>query len=255
MTVAGVPVSRSSGFGRRASHIQCVFQDPYSSLDTRLTIASIVAEPLIAARKLTRTVIRDRVHGLLDQVGLDPGLSSRKPRELSGGQCQRVAIARAIALEPQVLICDEPTSSLDVSVQAQIVALFGKLRRETGVALIFISHDLAVVGEIADRTLVMYAGRVIEYGASKDVFRQPSHPYTRDLLASVPTIAGKNRANWANLTVEPEGPVLKGGCDYAGRCLRRQALGSPDLCTRVVPTLQAHGHDARCHYPDPALVS
>jgi ABC-type glutathione transport system ATPase component len=162
--------------------VQIVLQDPYSSLNPRMTIGQIVREPL-------------EIHGLdgdvsafLDQVGLDPALSRRYPHQLSGGQRQRVVIARALAVGPEILVCDEPVSALDVSVQAQVVNLLDRLQRELGLSYVFIAHDLAVVRRLADRVAVMYRGEIVETGAADDVYETPAHEYTRALLAAVPRL-------------------------------------------------------------------
>ncbi|MGD9599863.1 MAG: ATP-binding cassette domain-containing protein [Steroidobacteraceae bacterium] len=168
---------------------QLVFQDPFASLDPRMRIAAILAEPLeVHRRDLDRAARQARAAAQLARVGLDANVLARHPHQLSGGQCQRVAIARAMILEPEVLVCDEPVSALDVSIQAQIVGLLAALQREAGTTLIFVSHNLAVVRRLCRRVLVMHGGRIVEEGAARDVFSAPRHEYTRRLLAAVPDV-------------------------------------------------------------------
>ncbi|MFE3286243.1 ATP-binding cassette domain-containing protein, partial [Streptomyces sp. NPDC059233] len=170
-------------------NVQMVFQDPFSSLNPRMTVGQIIAEPLIAHGLGDRAVRAERVAALLRQVGLDPEAAGRHPRAFSGGQRQRIGIARALAPEPSVLICDEPVSALDVSVQAQVVNLLTDLQRDLGLALLFIAHDLAVVRQISHRIAVMHRGQVVETGPADEVCTRPAHPYTRTLLGSVPRTA------------------------------------------------------------------
>ena len=179
--VAGKDVAGLRGAGRRAlsRDIQMVFQDPYTSLNPRLTVLDIITEPLVVHKvQSTSAARRDRAAELLSLVNLSPDMMSRFPHQFSGGQRQRIGIARAIALEPRVLVCDEPVSALDVSVQAQVVNLLRSLQRRLGIALVFIAHDLAVVRHISDRTVVMYLGQMVETADTGDLFEQPSHPYT-----------------------------------------------------------------------------
>lgn len=169
--------------------IQYIFQDPYGSLNPRMTVGSIIGEALeIHFRELSASERIDRVASLLSRVGLDPSMTSRHPHEFSGGQRQRIGIARALAVEPELLICDEPVSALDVSVQAQIVNLLADLREELGVSMLFIAHDLAVVEHLSDEVLVLHRGKIVESGDARSVLEQPSHPYTRELLSAVPKL-------------------------------------------------------------------
>jgi ABC-type oligopeptide transport system ATPase subunit len=165
---------------------QIVFQDPYASLDPRMTVGNIVAEPLVVHDVGTRRDRRARVRELLDVVGFDPVYVNRYPHEFSGGQRQRIGIARALALSPRLIVCDEPVSALDVSIQAQIINLLKDLQAEFGLAYLFIAHDLAVVRSVSDRIAVMHHGRIVETGLAKDVYERPKDPYTKALLASVP---------------------------------------------------------------------
>jgi oligopeptide transport system ATP-binding protein len=166
--------------------LQIVFQDPYSSLDPRMTVGDIVGEPLRVHRLGSRRERRDRVRELLDVVGFDPRYTNRYPHEFSGGQRQRIGIARALALNPKLIVCDEPVSALDVSIQAQILNLLKDLQRDFGLAYLFIAHDLAVVRSLSDRIAVMRQGRIVEQGTAAQVYEQPQHEYTRALLAAVP---------------------------------------------------------------------
>jgi oligopeptide transport system ATP-binding protein len=166
--------------------LQIVFQDPYSSLDPRMTVGDIVGEPLRVHRLGSRRERRDRVRELLDVVGFDPRYTNRYPHEFSGGQRQRIGIARALALNPKLIVCDEPVSALDVSIQAQILNLLKDLQRDLGLAYLFIAHDLAVVRSLSDRIAVMRQGRIVEQGTAAQVYEQPQHEYTRALLAAVP---------------------------------------------------------------------
>jgi ABC-type oligopeptide transport system ATPase subunit len=166
--------------------LQIVFQDPYSSLDPRMTVGDIVSEPITVHRVGSRRDRRARVRELLDVVGFDPTYVNRYPHEFSGGQRQRIGIARALALSPRLIVCDEPVSALDVSIQAQIINLLKDLQREFGLAYLFIAHDLAVVRSVSDRIAVMHNGKIVETGAAEDVYTSPKEAYTRALLASVP---------------------------------------------------------------------
>jgi oligopeptide transport system ATP-binding protein len=177
---------RRNELRRTRREMQIIFQDPYSSLDARMTVAQIVAEPLRVHRVGDRATQRARVDELLDRVGFDPAHASRYPHEFSGGQRQRIGIARALALSPKLVICDEPVSALDVSIQAQILNLLNDLQETLGLTYLFIAHDLAVVRLMSDRIAVMRAGRIVETGEAEAVYSDPQHPYTKALLAAVP---------------------------------------------------------------------
>jgi oligopeptide/dipeptide ABC transporter ATP-binding protein len=229
-------------------HMQFVFQDPFGSLDPKWQVRSIVEEPLIAYHTGGRAARRKRVDELLDLVGLDPARYARRhPRELSGGQAQRVAIARAVALEPSLLICDEAVSSLDVLIQAQVLNLFERLRRELGLSYLFIAHDLALVKQVSDRVAVMYLGKFCEAGPGESVYKQPLHPYTKALLDSIPsTEPGAARAT-ATRPGEPPSPINPpSGCRFRTRCPR-----AADRCANEVPEPRelAPGHVVACHFP------
>jgi oligopeptide transport system ATP-binding protein len=228
--------------------MQFVFQDPFGSLDPKWKVRSIIEEPLIAYSAGDRQARRNRVDELLDLVGLDPARYARRhPRELSGGQAQRIAIARAVALEPDLLICDEAVSSLDVLIQAQVLNLFEKLRRELGLSYLFIAHDLALVKQVSDRVGVMYLGKFCELGPGESVYQRPLHPYTRALLDSIPsTEPGAGRAT-TTLRGEPPSPVNPpSGCRFRTRCPR-----AADRCAEEVPEPRElfPGHVVACHFP------
>jgi oligopeptide/dipeptide ABC transporter ATP-binding protein len=236
-------------------HMQFVWQDPFGSLDPKWKVRAIVEEPLVAYRDGDRAGRRKRVDELLNLVGLDPErYAGRHPRELSGGQAQRVAIARAVALNPSLLICDEAVSSLDVLIQAQVLNLFERLRRELGLSYLFIAHDLALVKQVSDRVGVMYLGMFCEVGPGELVYKQPLHPYTRALLDSIPsTEPGAARAA-ATIRGEPPSPIdPPSGCRFRTRCPR-----ATDQCALEVPAPRelAPGHLVACHHPltEPAPV-
>jgi oligopeptide transport system ATP-binding protein len=226
--------------------LQIVFQDPLASLNPRMTIGESIAEPLrIFAEESTALEIEGRVAGMLERVGLAADMMNRYPHEFSGGQCQRVGIARAMILLPKLLICDEPVSSLDVSIQGQIVNLLLDLQRDTRGAMLFISHNLAVVRHLSHRILVMYAGRIVEIAARDALFAAPVHPYTRALLAAVPPppVEGFVRAPPA-LMEAPAAEPSPTGCPYRDRCAH-----AVTICTASAPALEAvaEGHWVACH--------
>ncbi|WP_226575408.1 ABC transporter ATP-binding protein [Acuticoccus sediminis] len=241
--------------GRKATTtIQTVFQDPFASLDPRMRVGDTILEgPL--AHGLVRP--RDKGEALaraLTEVGLDPSLSARFPHQFSGGQRQRIAIARALAMQPEVLICDEPVASLDVSIQAQIINLFLELRQRLGLTIVFISHDLAVVRHLADRVAVMYLGRVVEEGPIGDVYDAPKHPYTRGLLESVPKIAldDGGRVDIRPIRGEIPSPLSPPpGCNFNPRCPI-----AVERCRRDDPALRPLGpaRAAACHLAEPVAA-
>ncbi|WP_248679386.1 ABC transporter ATP-binding protein [Sinimarinibacterium sp. CAU 1509] len=226
--------------------IQMVFQDPQTSLDPRMRIVEIVAEPLdYLAPELGRDARRHRAAETLERVGIDAPLHARYPHELSGGQCQRVGIARALVVRPRLLICDEAVSALDVSVQAQVIDLLMALQRDSGLSMLFITHDLAVARQISDRVMVMYFGRVMEQARADVLFEQPRHPYTKALLASVP---GTDHALRRQLLLAGESPDLSvpaSGCAFVTRCPM-----ADEQCTRRIPPVQRldDGAAVACHY-------
>ena len=231
-------------------HVQMVFQDPFGSLNPKWRVRDLVAEPLVAFGVGSRGERRARVDELLELVGLDPGrFGARRPRELSGGQAQRVAIARALALDPALIICDEPVSSLDVLIRAQVLNLIERLRTELGLAYLFIAHDLALVKQVSDRVAVMYLGKLVEIGPAESLYREPLHPYTVALLASIPSPdpAAPRRPVGDTITGELPSPLdPPSGCRFRTRCPRAQ-----DVCASVEPPLRrlADGHFAACHFP------
>ncbi|HKY90436.1 MAG TPA: oligopeptide/dipeptide ABC transporter ATP-binding protein [Nevskiaceae bacterium] len=229
--------------------IQIVFQDPLASLDPRMTIGAIVAEPLQALYpELGRAEREARVAQMLERVGLSKSLMDRYPHEFSGGQCQRVGIARALVVRPRILVCDEPVSALDVSVQAQVVNLLADLQAEYGLAMIFIAHDLAVVRHISRRVLVMYLGKVMEQADGDALFATPVHPYTRALLAAAPAPDPAAARSHRREPLEGEVPSPANpptGCVFVTRCPIADAH-----CARHVPVLTraVHGGYSACHF-------
>lgn len=220
--------------------IQMVFQDPTGSLDPRLTVGTIVAEPLAIQRVGTRRERRARAASLLESVGLDATALERYSHEFSGGQRQRIGIARALALEPDVLVLDEPVSALDVSVQASVVNLLQDLRARLGLSYLFIAHDLAVVRHVCERVAVMYLGRIVEEGPREEIYARPRHPYTQALLSAVtiPDPAAERARERIVLVGDPPSPANPpSGCAFHPRCAKR-ALVPDDRCRREVPRLE-----------------
>ncbi|MFZ0214654.1 MAG: oligopeptide/dipeptide ABC transporter ATP-binding protein [Candidatus Dormiibacterota bacterium] len=256
MRFGGTDVTRAQGRALRGyrRRVQMVFQDPYASLNPRLTARQLVAEPLRIHHQAARDR-RARADDLLERVGLDPAGADRLAGQFSGGQRQRIAIARALALRPEVLVLDEPVAALDVSVQAQILNLLRDLQRDLGVAYLFISHDLAVVRQVADRIAVMYLGRIVESASADLLYAAPAHPYTVALLSAVPVADPRERAGSGE---RGRRIVLRGdvpnpasppsGCHFRTRCWKAQ-----ERCAREVPRLvEGVTHPAACHFPEPA---
>ncbi|MBT0717077.1 murein tripeptide/oligopeptide ABC transporter ATP binding protein OppF [Rosenbergiella epipactidis] len=231
--------------------IQMIFQDPLASLNPRMTVGDIIAEPLKTYYpKMAKREVSEKVRAMMMKVGLLPNLINRYPHEFSGGQCQRIGIARALILEPKLVICDEPVSALDVSIQAQVVNLLQKLQREMGLSLIFIAHDLAVVKHISDRVLVMYLGHAVELGTYDQVYHQPLHPYTQALMSAVPIPDPDKELTKQVQLLEGELPSPidpPSGCVFRTRC--PQAVAE---CAKTKPVLEGNfSHAVSCLKVDP----
>ncbi len=234
---------------QRRQQMQIIFQDPYASLDPRMTVSEIVDEPLRIHRTGGRTARARRVAELLDVVGLRKEYANRYPHEFSGGQRQRIGIARALALQPRFIVCDEPVSALDVSIQAQIINLMVDLQKSFGLAYLFIAHDLAVVKHVADRVAVMYLGRIVEIADKRALYGAPQHPYTQALLAAVPIPRPSARQALVPLKGEIPSPSNPpSGCHFHTRCALAQ-----ERCRLETPALRqvANGHQAACHLLTP----
>jgi oligopeptide transport system ATP-binding protein len=227
------------------ARLQIIFQDPYSSLNPRMTAGEIIAEPLRNHAQESRGEIRDRVSILMEKVGLHPDQARRYPHEFSGGQRQRIGIARALALSPRLIICDEPVSALDVSIQAQVINLLVKLQEEMGLSYLFIAHDLSLVEHISDRVAVMYLGKIIELAKDTDLYTSPKHPYTEALLSAVPIPDPKMKKQRILLQGEIPSPIdLPVGCRFYSRCPYRT-----ESCREEEPELLNLGGDhwVACH--------
>lgn len=232
--------------------VSMIFQDPRGSLNGRMTVGNIVAEPM-KIHGISEGNRRERVEELLSEVGLDPvDHYDRRPHELSGGQCQRVGIARALAVEPSLLVADEPVSALDVSIQAQILELLSRLQEEYDLTFLFISHDMSVVRHIADRVAVMYLGRIVELGDAQSLFADPHHPYTEALMSSVPSVGSGDSDERIRLEGSPPDPDdPPAGCNFSSRCPLRDELSAQDRrrCDNEDPELGEA--NVACHFrPD-----
>jgi oligopeptide/dipeptide ABC transporter ATP-binding protein len=227
------------------AQLQIIFQDPYSSLNPRMTAGEIIAEPIRNHIQVSRGEVRDRVLLVMEKVGLHPEQARRYPHEFSGGQRQRIGIARALALNPKVIVCDEPVSALDVSIQAQVINLLVKLQEEMGLSYLFIAHDLSVVEHISDRVAVMYLGKVVELAKDTDLYTSPKHPYTEALLSAVPMADPRIKKQRIILQGEIPSPInLPEGCRFSTRCSRRSSL-----CGEAEPEFKdlGGGHWVSCH--------
>ena len=249
--LAGAPLMSGGARPRKATtRVQMVFQDPFASLNPRMRVADILAEGPLAHGLVSRADAPAYVAGWLGRVGLDPSFASRYPHQFSGGQRQRVAIARALAMQPDLLVCDEPVASLDVSIQAQVLNLFVELRRDLGLTCLFISHDLGVVRHVSDRVAIMYLGRVVETGPTAEIFAAPRHPYTKALLDSVPRLRRKGAADgdFRPIVGEIPSPLAPPpGCHFHPRC----PIAEP-RCREARPELRGvAGRQAACHLAGP----
>ena len=228
--------------------VQAVFQDPWSSLSPRMRVRDIVAEALVTNRQVSKVEVQDRVAEVMDQVGLHPEQAKNYPHQMSGGMKQRVVGAIAMSLEPDIIIADEPTTALDVTIQLQYLRLLKDIQARTGLAIIFITHDFGVVARMCDRVAVMYAGHIVEEGSVRDLFNNPQHPYTQALMDSVPKLEEKVERLYS---IEGQPPMLwdlPEGCLFAARCPHAQ-----ERCQEYPPTYTiAEGHTADCWMMDPS---
>lgn len=251
IVIAGMNLTTATGAQMRRfrSSAQIIFQDPFSSLDPRFKVGAIVSEGI---DHLPLPERQTRVASILGRVGLSGDFANRFPHQLSGGQRQRVGIARALAVEPKLLVLDEPVSALDVSMQSQVLNLLAELRAQLGLTYLFISHDLGVVRHVADRIAVMYMGRIVELASTEDLFKTPQHPYTHALLSAIPSIGLVGRRPRIVLEGDPPSPIDPPDvCSFSGRCFRAR-----EKCFATAPLLQAHfegNHQSACHYPGPLV--
>jgi peptide/nickel transport system ATP-binding protein len=245
----GVDISR---LGERAMRpfrrrMQMVFQDPFGSLNPRHTIRSILTTPLRVHGVGDRDEQNERVNAMMDKVGLPRRALGLYPHEFSGGQRQRIGIARALIFSPEIIVCDEPVSALDLSIQAQILNLLAEMKREFGLSYLFISHDLSVVSYFTDRVLVMYLGRIVESAEVRKLWKRPRHPYTQALMAAAPHLSQKPSTLELHEDT-PDPTEMRGGCRFHPRCPRASTV-----CRQIEPALEevaGDGHLAACHYPD-----
>jgi peptide/nickel transport system ATP-binding protein len=252
----GVEMTRlsSEDLRRTRTRMQMIFQDPISSLNPRRKVKDIVAEGLSIWGSTIGTFSKNRVNEVLDAVGLDPDIvADRRPHQFSGGQCQRICIARALVLDPKVIICDEPVSALDVSVQAQILNLLEDMKARYGLTLVFIAHDLAVVKNVSDRVIVMYLGKICEVAQPDVLYANPAHPYTKILLASIPEPDPLRPITDEHITGELPSPMAPpSGCRFRTRCPKVQ-----DVCAHTEPEVReiSPGHFVACHFPNETAVT
>ena len=236
---------------KHRKQIQMIFQDPLASLNPRMTIGEIIAEPLKTHYpKTSKADIKLRVEDVMNKVGLLENLINRYPHEFSGGQCQRIGIARALILKPKLIICDEPVSALDVSIQAQVINLLMDLQKEMDLTLIFIAHDLSIVKHISTKIMVLYMGNMVELAKSEDIYNHPRHPYTQALISAVPIPDPKVEKNKDLILIEGDLPSPinpPSGCVFRTRCKKAQ-----DICSQEKPELKeaASSHEVACHFHD-----
>lgn len=250
----GSRITELAGESLRAfrKSVQIIFQDPFASLNPRMTVFDTISEPLKIHRIVPKTGIQEKVVSLLKSVGLQADVLSRYPHEFSGGQRQRICIARALAVSPEVIVADEPLSALDVSIQAQVLNILQDLKREASISFLFISHDLRVVEYFSDQVGVMYLGKIVEYAAAEELFKEPLHPYTVVLLSSAPKIRPEGRKKTILRGDVPSPIDIPNGCPFHPRCPKRF-----EPCDKVVPKLEApveHGFTGRlvsCHLWNP----
>ncbi|ATO16481.1 peptide ABC transporter ATP-binding protein [Micromonospora sp. WMMA2032] len=250
----GQDISKLSGgaLRRLRRQIQLVMQDPYTSLNPRMTVGDLIGEPFeIHSEVAPKGSRRGKVKELLDLVGLNPEHINRYPHQFSGGQRQRIGIARALALRPEVIVCDEPVSALDVSIQAQVMNLLEQLQAEFGLSYVFIAHDLSVVRHLSDRVAVMYLGKMVEIGTEDEIYERPTHPYTQALLSAVPVPDPTLRESKSIIRLQGDVPSPvspPSGCRFRTRCWKAQ-----DLCAQEVPLLQIRpgsDHPSACHFAE-----
>ena len=245
--LAGLPATKRRRYCR---DLQLIFQDPYASLNPRMTIGEIITEPIAINRLVPRGDIADRVGYLLECVGLSPDYRNRFPHEFSGGQRQRVGIARALAMEPKLIVCDEPVSALDVSVQAQVLNLLADLKDEFGLTYLFIAHGLNVVKHVSDRVGVMYLGKLVEVAPKHILYANPLHPYTQALLSAIPTTKKEQRRERIILKGDVPSPIDPApGCRFSSRCYAKGAVSPPIDCDVDCPELVEvePDHWVACH--------
>jgi oligopeptide transport system ATP-binding protein len=244
---------KAEAMRRMRRRVQMIFQDPYASLNPRMTVGRLIGEPLKVHGLARGIEVDERVRALLDVVGLSPHIANRYPHEFSGGQRQRIGVARALAVEPELVVADEPISALDVSIQAQIINLLKDLQGELGLTYVFIGHDLATVGYISDRVAVMYLGKLVELAERDELYDNPRHPYTQALFSAIPVPDPPSEARRKRiiLTGDVPSPVdPPSGCRFHPRCFLRERLGKPEICSTQEPQLTEHfpQHRVACHF-------